>query len=364
VGTRPTRSGTATMVSQMYALLTRRARHVFTNRGKSIRHPLVAVCGTSATGNALGAKIYMPYEVDCTVQVADSWFYSAAAGYKSIVELASQYHDSVGHGGNLLLNLAPPTDTVIPAKAMELYAQLGNWSRRCYGEGGVASKNAIATTTTACRNCTSIKLLLPVGPRMVDRFLIKEELEHGQRIQAFEIRANGGALVYNGSAVGSAHIALLGHNVTAREVELKITATRGGPATVRLFAVPDPAACWLPPAGGNCSVVPNTLYTTQTPLKTLSTATVQGCCDACRDVPVCSTNRNHIHSYMIPSGGGINEQLSPASHALLLADLSQTCAVFTAVLGTHWPYTLSCQLMGAMTGERSLTGAISGSPVR
>ena len=42
------------------------------------------------------------------------------------------------------------------------------------------------------------------------------------------------------SAVGSAHIALLDRNVTASLVELRIDATRGGSATVNLFAVPDP----------------------------------------------------------------------------------------------------------------------------
>ena len=292
------------------------------------------VCGTAATGSAMGAKIYMPYEVDCTLQVADSWFYSETAGYKSIVELAGQYHDSVGHGGNLLLNLAPPTNTTIPAKAMRLYAQLGNWTRRCYGEGAMAAPSALASTTAASRNCTSIKLSLRGAgggggggrPRTIDRLQIKEELDRGQRILAFQILANDGSIVlYNGTAVGSAHIALLDQNVTVSNVELKITATRGGPATVNLFAVPDPTACWLPPAGGNCSLVPDTLYS-GVAFKTIGTSTVHECCDACRAEP--------------------------------------TCAVFTAVLGPTWPYRASCKLMGAMTGEKHVTGAFSGSPVR
>ena len=38
----------------------------------------------------MGAKVYMPYEVDCTMQYADSWFYKEGVGYKSIVELAGQ----------------------------------------------------------------------------------------------------------------------------------------------------------------------------------------------------------------------------------------------------------------------------------
>ena len=88
-------------------------------------------CGTASGGSAMGSKIYMPYEVDCTVQYADSWFYREGEGYKSIVELAGQYHDSVGHGGNLLLNVAPPSNTSLPAPVVQRYAELGNWTRRC-----------------------------------------------------------------------------------------------------------------------------------------------------------------------------------------------------------------------------------------
>jgi hypothetical protein len=117
----------------------------------------------------------------------------------------------------------------------------------------------------------------------------------------------------------------LGTNTGNNQKQMCFSATRGGPATVNLFAVPDPAACWLPPAGGNCTLVPDTLYS-GVAFKTIATATVQECCDACR--------------------------------------ANATCAVFTAVLGPTWPYTATCHLMGAMTGETHVTGAFSGSPVR
>ena len=216
---------------------------------------------------------------------------------------------------------------------------------------------------------TSVTLAIKGGAgTVVDRFLIKEELAGGQRILAFTISVGGGVgVVYNGTAVGSAHIAILDRNITAAEATLKIEATRGGPATVNLFAVPNPADCALPPAGGGCSLVPDTLYqvnplnspfvpslpcphfdvaprirqpyshllTTRhalradcqgTAFKTVATGNVQACCNACRAAP--------------------------------------TCAVFTAVLGPQWPYTISCSLMGAMTGSTHVTGVFSGSPER
>ena len=35
--------------------------------------------------------------------------------------MVSIYHDSVGHGGNMLLNLAPPPNSTLPDVAMETY---------------------------------------------------------------------------------------------------------------------------------------------------------------------------------------------------------------------------------------------------
>lgn len=262
-------------------------------------------------------------QVDCTLQRADSWFYHEGMGYRFIAELAGMYHDSVGHGGNLLLNLAPPPNTSILEAALKLYNQLGNWTRACYGEGGTAAQTALATTTRAHINCSTVRLVLPQGPALIDRFIIKEELAGGQKILNFSIVADNNT-VYNGSAVGSVHIALLGNKTKASVVELRIHATRAGaPASINLFAVPDPTACALPPPSDGCTIVPNMLYSGPA-FKSLETHDVQSCCDACRATP--------------------------------------TCAVFTAVIGTVWPYPVACRLLDAITGSKVMAGAFSGAP--
>ena len=88
--------------------------------------------------------------------------------------------------------------------------------------GRNAAPQALATTRKPCVNCASVSLTLPQGS-LIDRFQIKEELAAGQRILAFTISlvaGEGGSdaaavtELYNGSAVGSAHIALLDHNVS------------------------------------------------------------------------------------------------------------------------------------------------------
>jgi len=98
----------------------------------------------------------------------------------------------------------------------------------------------------------------PPAVHVVDRFLIKEGLAGGQRILAFRIFVDA-VEVYNGTAVGSAHIALLGRNVSVAAgsvAELRIDATQhGAPATVTLFAVPNPVDCVLPAAPGGCKLM-------------------------------------------------------------------------------------------------------------
>ena len=51
----------------------------------------------SGAGSANGAS-YVPKEVDLTLQNSDTWFYQEGRGYRSLAEMVSIYHDSVGHG--------------------------------------------------------------------------------------------------------------------------------------------------------------------------------------------------------------------------------------------------------------------------
>ena len=70
------------------------------------------------------------------------WFYQEGRGYRSLAEMVSIYHDSVGHGGNMLLNVAPPPYSTIPQVAMDIYAALGSFIRNCYGEGSLPSSSS------------------------------------------------------------------------------------------------------------------------------------------------------------------------------------------------------------------------------
>ena len=40
---------------------------------------------------------YVPKEIDLTLQNSDTWFYQPGRGYRSLEEMVSIYHDSVGY---------------------------------------------------------------------------------------------------------------------------------------------------------------------------------------------------------------------------------------------------------------------------
>ena len=122
------------------------------------------------TGCAPGAgtadgKDYVPKEVDLTLQNSDTWFYQEGRGYRSLPEMVSIYHDSVGHGGNMLLNIAPPPNSTLPETAMATYKALGDFIRNCYGEGSLPSATALATTSRFGATGTNVKLDLGAKKR-------------------------------------------------------------------------------------------------------------------------------------------------------------------------------------------------------
>ncbi len=45
-------------------------------------------CGTAAEGSPSGTR-FLPFEVDCTLQNSDTWFFQEGIGYKTIEELVS-----------------------------------------------------------------------------------------------------------------------------------------------------------------------------------------------------------------------------------------------------------------------------------
>eukprot|EP00041_Stephanoeca_diplocostata_P026594 m.719691 g.719691 ORF g.719691 m.719691 type:complete len:561 (+) comp23001_c0_seq25:851-2533(+) len=156
--------------------------------------------GCASGAGTPGGHSYIPKEVDLTLQNADTWFFHEGTGYRELHEMVGIYHDSVGKGGNMLLNVAPPPNSTIPDVAMTRYANLGKFIRTCYGQGSEAAPTAIASTQQGCTDCWNISLSLAhlSVPAAMDRFIIKEELSGGQLVRSYSILVDD-KIVYNGT---------------------------------------------------------------------------------------------------------------------------------------------------------------------
>jgi alpha-L-fucosidase len=292
-------------------------------------------CADIGTNGApLGSAMFLPYEVDLTLQNADTWFYEEGRGYRSLPEMAAIYHDSVGRGGNMLLNVAPPPNGTLPPAAVARYAQLGAFVSACYGP---ANARAVAAGEGYAFELELDEAAW--GSSAVDRFVVKEDLKGGQRILQFVVEAvlqppgppgAGGAAgaegagevvsVYNGTAAGRTLVHLLPTPLArVALLRLRVLRSRGVPS-LRAFSAPAPAACVVGAPPGGCSTAPNVAY----------------------DGPWLERHA--------PGSGFNTEALCCAR-----CGATQGCAVFNLHANT------TCELLAAQTGTYAEAGGVSGS---
>jgi len=188
------------------------------------QYPVWSTVGPHNTGPNGGSgdpegDVWMPGETDTTLQLYDTWFWKKGVGIRSLQDLQSVYHDSVGANTNLLMDLAPDATGLVPPDAVQRYADLGDWINKCYGK-------SLAQT-----NGTGNKIVLQFPSMAVDRVLIQEDQSQGQRVRNYQISANvNGQLkvVSTGSSIGNKRIQLF-TSVTTDQLELDITQSKDTP---------------------------------------------------------------------------------------------------------------------------------------
>jgi hypothetical protein len=131
------------------------------------------------------------------------WFYNKGMQPKSLTELVSSYHDSVGKNAFWLLDWSPQPAGTLRADHIARYAELGDWLRECYS-------TPIAESTVLVGKTMSFTV--PAG-HAVDRVVLKEDLSKGQRVRSFTVTAKVSVAysqtVANGTSIGNKFIALL-----------------------------------------------------------------------------------------------------------------------------------------------------------
>lgn len=172
---------------------------------------------------------YLPAEMDTTINRA-GWFWhrDSTSRIRSLQELLGVYYRSVGHGANLLLNLAPNADGLLEDAEVSRLAELAAEVRRRFG----------SPLGECGAGVGAIEVVLG-DAALVSRFEAMEDLSQGETVLQWVLEADmgrhRGGTAWHRLAEGRA----LGHKrvgdfapIVARRFRLWATQSRG-PARLR-----------------------------------------------------------------------------------------------------------------------------------
>lgn len=135
---------------------------------------------------------WIPAECDVPIRKG-SWFWhpNDEDSLRTLDELMDIYYRSVGHGTNLLLNVAPDDRGLIPEADEKAVIEFGQEIERRFSK-------PIAKTR-------GLKLEFKQKETLVDHVVLMEDIAHGERIREYELIAHtqdGRVSLVKGSAIG------------------------------------------------------------------------------------------------------------------------------------------------------------------
>jgi len=157
-------------------------------------------------GNPNGTQ-WIPKMCDPQLFQDHIWFWEPHLKVRTLAMMIPIYHDIVGRGMTMELAFSIDRDGLVEASHAQVYKQLGDWVRTCYGSP-LASTSGIGNT-----------FLLNLMPgQVVDRFQLEEDISLGQRVRNYTIRVrdslNSWSTLVEGSAIGRKRIHILGGPIT------------------------------------------------------------------------------------------------------------------------------------------------------
>jgi alpha-L-fucosidase len=205
---------------------------------------------------------WRPVEADTPLRKLH-WFWHPddEASLKSVAELVEIYNKTVGHGGQLMLGIAPDNTGLVPQADVARLKEFGDAIRELYGHNLVTEEHgSVATEERAAFDgdkdtfwsapAGSHHAVLEVDfpkPVTFDRALTMEWLNDGQHVEkyAVEVFENGRwRAVASAQAIGHKKIDIFAP-VTAQRVRLNLLSTTGE-AHIREFQLFDDAKVKLP----------------------------------------------------------------------------------------------------------------------
>ncbi|MDQ6421871.1 alpha-L-fucosidase [Paenibacillus sp. LHD-117] len=168
------------------------------------------------------------FPAECDVQMRNHWFYSDHDEHmvKSLDELLGLYYLSIDRGANLLLNIGPNREGLLPRKDKKHLLALGSEVMRRFSHPIASFDHCVLENGTWYYEAEQSHLL--------DHIVIEEDLTLGESVESFVIRvvtAHSAAevTVYEGRNIGHKAIIRL-PAVKIRGVILDITESEGEPA--------------------------------------------------------------------------------------------------------------------------------------
>lgn len=127
----------------------------------------------------LNEHVWLPAE--CDVQMRYNWFFSEHDEHhvKSLEELIGLYYHSIGRGTNLLLNIGPNREGLLPEKDRVRLLEMGANIKRRFQEP--IARFADFTHEEGKWSCRMDE------PRLIDHLIIQEDLTDGESVKEYKI---------------------------------------------------------------------------------------------------------------------------------------------------------------------------------
>lgn len=139
--------------------------------------------------------VWLPAECDVPIR-RKQWFWhpNSEENLLSLEELKDIYYRSVGHGTNLLLNIAPDDRGLIPDPDAIRAREFGQWVRETFSN---PIKKASGTGEVLEMSLDS--------PRKISHIILMEDIKHGERVRDYVLdykKAGKWVELVRGSAIG------------------------------------------------------------------------------------------------------------------------------------------------------------------
>lgn len=141
----------------------------------------------------LGSVRYLPAECDMRMRTY-TWFdcSSNADTVKSVEELMGIYEYSVGRGANLLLNIGPNSDGLLPPEDAKRLKEFGEALKRKYGTPlafGKPEKISETSYIIKTEEAMNERNEAEIGNCFVDTVVLQEDLTNGESVLSFRLYA-------------------------------------------------------------------------------------------------------------------------------------------------------------------------------